>query len=174
MLSIALSEVVNPNIDEEATPRNVNFDLLFLAAKEGVIEMEEVSDILLANVGGLGRTSGTYTQAQLERKMRDEQAHLPKTEEHGVPAEVTDYLLERRIDELIDVSGLTALQEICFRLCVAGLKRKDLAATLGLTPSRTALALRIARRKVRAAYDEGKYAGWYEVYLSEVNRTRNA
>ncbi|MHB9036255.1 MAG: hypothetical protein ACYC64_06280 [Armatimonadota bacterium] len=174
MLSNALSEVVNQNIDEEATPRNVNFDLLFLAADEGVIELEEVSDILLANVGGLGREGGTYTQAQLERKMRDEQARLPRIEECGVPSEVTDYLLERRLDDLIDVSKLTALQEICLRLCVAGLKRKDLAATLGLTPARTALALRIARRKVRVAYDEGKYAGWYEVYLSEVNRTRKA
>jgi DNA-directed RNA polymerase specialized sigma24 family protein len=75
------------------------------------------------------------------------------------------------LDDLIDVSGLTAFQEIVFRLRFAGMKIKDIARDLDLAPSRTALALKNARRKVRAAYEEGRYAGWYEVYLSEVNRT---
>jgi hypothetical protein len=172
MIGNAVAKEVNPEIGDEATPQNINFDLLYLAAREGAIEMEEVGDILLANVVGLGRESRIYTEVQLERKMRDEHARLPKIQECGVAPEVTEYLFERQLDDLIDVSRLTALQEICFRLCFAGLKGKDMASTLGLAPARTALALRIARRKVRAACEEGKYAGWYEVYLSEVKRTR--
>lgn len=152
--------------------QNINFDILFLAAREGLIDLEDASNILLSAAAGIGYKSGAYTQVQLDRKIRDEDRHLPHIDECALPSETTDYLLELQLNDLVDVSGLTALQEIVFRLHFAGMNLKNIAGDIGLTPARTASALRKARHKVRAAYEEGRYAGWYEVYLSEVNRTR--
>lgn len=159
------------NSPKKAVSHNVNFDILFSAAREGLIELEEAANVLLSAAAGLGHRNGAYTQVQLDRKIRNENKRLPLIDEYAVPSETMEYLVKRQLDDLVDVSRLTAFQEIVFRLRFAGMKNKDIANNLGLDPSRTALALKIARRKVKAAYEEGKYAGWYEVYLSEVNRT---
>ncbi|MCE5313897.1 MAG: hypothetical protein ABFD49_07775 [Armatimonadota bacterium] len=176
MFSSAALEVTISNVFEKAAPGDVNFDLLYLAAEQGAIGMEEVGDIILANTGGFGRDAGVYTERQLDRKIRNERTRLSKSDirEEGISTDVTGYLFERHLDDLIDVSGLTAIQEICFRMCAAGLRRNNVADTLGLSPARTTYALRVAKRKIRRALGEGRYAGWYEVYLSEVNRTRKA
>ncbi|MEN6357852.1 MAG: hypothetical protein ABFD83_12310 [Armatimonadota bacterium] len=164
--------VVNNRTHEKTSSQNINFDILLLAAREGLIDLEDVANTMLSTAVGFGYNTGAYTQVQLDRKIRDENRRLPQIDEYAVPAEVMDYIFERQLDDLIGVSEVTAFQEIVFRLSVAGLTIKNIAANLGLSTSRTAAALRTARRKVRAAYEEGEYAGWYEVYLSEVNRTR--
>jgi len=90
----------------------------------------------------------------------------------GLSGPMLDYLVLRQIDLLIDVSRLTLRQEIIYRLYTGGLKRREIAIALGVGIERVALCLRAARYKLRAAYREGRYAGWYEVYLSEVRRRR--
>ena len=134
------------------------------------VDLEDAADAILESAGALGRESGIYTQAQLTRKIRNELEQLPTVDQSGLPAHVIDCLVERQIDELIEVSRLTTRQEIIYRLHLCGLSIWDTAATLRLTAQAVAAQLRLARRKLQATYAEGRYAGWYEVYLSEVNR----
>lgn len=171
MLNNAMPEPIQVlQSDEKEPTQNLNFNMLFLAAECGLIDLEDASDILLSSSSALGYKRGAYSQRQLDRKIRNEQRRLPRIDEFGIPSEVSEYLLNRQIDELVDVGNLTALQEIIFRLCASGLTCTEIAKKFGLSRRRTYIALKIARRKVRVAYEEGKYAGWYEVYLSEVRR----
>ena len=134
------------------------------------LDLEQAADALLEAAGLLGRESGAYTHKQLMRKIRLEERRLPKLEEFELPAEAADYLVESVIGELVDVARLTALQEICYRLHASGLSVRRISATLRIKRQVIAAHLGAARRKVRAAARQGRYAGWYEVYLSEVNR----
>ncbi|MCE5321995.1 hypothetical protein LLG46_01630 [bacterium] len=173
MLSNAIPKaVVNHKTCEKSPPHNTNFDILFLAADEGLIDYEDAVNIVLSTTECLGYEHGAYTQVQLDRKIRSENRRMPRIDECAISSEVVEDMLDRILDELIDVSRLTAFQEIVLRLSVSGLTVANIASNLGLSRARTAKALKIARSKTRAAYEQGKYAGWYEVYLSEVNRTR--
>lgn len=155
--------------DHEKHRTNVDLSYLYAAAREGLIELEDAADAILAAEGALGREGGIYTEAQLARKSRREM-RLPTIRDEGIPRDVIDYLVERQIDDLIEVSGLTAMQEIVFRLHAGGVSVVTMAASLGLQREALVTHLRAARAKVRTATREGKYAGWYEVYLSEVRR----
>jgi len=135
------------------------------------VELEKAADEMLRSAGLLQGRRRVYTQRQLDRKARLEKRRLAEHPDSMPSDEMIDYLAERQIDELVDVSGLTAIQEICYRLYTCGLSCGEIAATLDLSYHVVAARLRAAERKVRAAYKEGQYAGWYEVYLSEVRRT---
>lgn len=102
--------------------------------------------------------------------MRDERKRLPVLEEGGISGPMLEYLIERQLADLIDAAGLTAIEEIVYRLRVAGFSRNGMATSLGVRRATIDRRLRSVKRKVKAAYKQGKYAGWYEVYLSEVNR----
>jgi len=128
------------------------------------------ADELLKRLGLLGKRNGIYTERQLERKIRQERERWPEADEFSVSDEVRRYLLERQVEDLIIVSNLTPMQEIAFRLYAQGLGLRSIQATLGIKHQVIAAHLRRGLRKVRAAYKQGRYAGWYEVYLSEVNR----
>lgn len=145
-------------------------DRLIRAACEDATEMEREADALLGRCVMLGSDSGVYAQNQLDRKMRDEQKRMPLLTECGVTDEMVDYLVERQMEDLIDAASLTAFQEIIYRLHVSGFSVKRIAAALGIRRGTTEQRLRKVKRRVRAAYEQGRYAGWYEVYLSEVNR----
>lgn len=139
---------------------------------DDTVDLERAADGLLAQHVTLGADSGIYSQTQLDRKMRDEYKRIPRMAEVGICAEATDTLLEHRIEELVDAASLTALQEIIYRLYVAGFGRRRIASIVGTKHILLERRLRTVKRKIRAAYEEGRYAGWYEVYLSEVNRSR--
>ena len=140
------------------------------AAREDATEMEQQADALLGRCVLLGSDSGIYAQNQLDRKMRDEGKRMPLLAECGVPDEMVDYLVERQMEDLIDAASLTAFQEIVYRLHVSGLSVKRIAEASGVRRGTIEQRLRTVKRRVRAAYEQGRYAGWYEVYLSEVNR----
>ena len=133
-------------------------------------ELEEAADALLERAGVFRRGGGIYTNARLDRKIRNEHRHMRRLSECGVCEETISYLVERQVDDLVDASSLSASEEAIFRQYVSGLSCRDMAATLGIKHQAIAFRLRRAKRKVRASYREGRYAGWYEVYLSEVNR----
>lgn len=150
--------------------RKQEHGLLMDAMQEDSTDMEREADALLGLSLILGSDSGIYSQTQLDRKARDEQKRMPLLEECGASDEMVDHLVENQVRDLIDAANLTALQEIVYRLYVAGFTGKRIAAALGIRRRTTEQRLRTVKRKVRAAYEQGRYAGWYEVYLSEVNR----
>lgn len=149
---------------------SIDFSYLIAAARDGVLDLEQAADAILAAEGALGNKTGIYTQAQIERKMRVEQRRLQVVDEGAIRNDTIEYLLQCQVDNLVDVSRLTPIQEICYRLHIDGLTCRDISTTLHLKFHTTANHLRSARKKVRAAVRDGKYAGWYEVYISEVNR----
>lgn len=134
------------------------------------IDYEAAADALLAANGAIGHDSGIYTSTQLNRKMRLEQERLRRENANGLPENIICELVEQRIGDLIYVSNLSPIQEIVFRLRIGGMGWKNMAAALGIDRRLIKRHLHEAVRRVRAAYNEGPYAGWYEVYLSEVNR----
>ena len=158
--------------EEESNKRECsqNYDYLLAAARDGLMDLEQAADTILAAEGALSRENGIFTQAQLTRRIRIEQQHLPLQDEDEMGNEVIEYLVERQVADLVDVSNLTPMQEICFKLYVDGLTCKDISIILRLRFHKTAYYLRTARQKVQEAIRDGRYAGWYEVYLSEVNR----
>ena len=133
-------------------------------------DLEKAADTLLAQHGSLGGDSGIYSQSQLDRRIRDENKRLPRLEDIGICPDTVDALLERRLAELVDAAGLDALQEIIYRFHAAGFGCRRISLMTGIEHDLIERRLRTIKRKVRAAQEEGIYAGWYEVYLSEVNR----
>jgi len=133
-------------------------------------DLEQAADKLLSQHLVLGSDSGVYSQAQIDRRTREQDKRMPRMSECGISADMTDALLERRIEELTDAANLTALQEIIYRLHVAGFSPRGIASAVGLRFGSVRWRLREVKRKIRRAYEEGIYAGWYEVYLSEVSR----
>ena len=136
------------------------------------LNLDEQADDLLSPFMVRGSGSGIYSQVALDRKMRNEQKRLPMLVECGISNDMLDYLVDRQVEDIIDAAGLTAIEEIVYRLYVSGFSGKRIASALKIKRQTIYSRLRTVRRKVRAAYNEGKYAGWYEVYLSEVNRGR--
>lgn len=133
-------------------------------------ELEAEGDCLLKSAGALGRHTGIYTAKQLRRKVREELRRMHSLEEGGVCPDVIEYLAQARLEDLIAASRLTAVQESVLRLRAVGLSCRDIAVATGVRHEVLAGHLRQARSKVRAAIRQGRYAGWYEVYVSEVNR----
>lgn len=142
--------------------------------ESGIISAEEAADAVLESANALGRARGAFTTHQLARRARLDVERLPILREDDIPCEVVDEIVEQRVDELVALAGLSPMQEICFRLCVDGLSTRQSAIRLGIGRRRVQMHLRAARHRVQAVYDEGPYAGWYEVYLSEVRRGRKA
>ena len=156
--------------ENEVSFRSADADDLLTAVNEGILSMEDAADAMLAAHGALGRKNGIYTQRQLDRKIRNESARLETMKEGGVDDNTADYLAASQIDDLVEVSNLTAFQEICYRMYLAGFNQTDIAVLLGIRRQTISKRLAAARSKVMKAYCEGRYAGWYEVYLSEVRR----
>ncbi|MCE5200114.1 MAG: hypothetical protein ABFD54_12190 [Armatimonadota bacterium] len=167
-----LSNPQSVDVPSIPTCSNLDFTILFAAVEAGEIDLEQAADTLLKATDAIGKESGIYTEAQLNRKMRLEQDRALVMPEDGLPDEVSDYLFESCLDDLIDVSRLTSIQEICFRLHLGGFDCRSISKALGRSHKSVATYLREARRKLQAACEEGIYAGWYEVYLSEVRRSR--
>jgi len=166
--AISLSEVTPLTNQTIIDPPSTHY--AHSAEPEDAVDLEQAADELLAQHIPLGSDSGIYSQSQLDRKMRNEEKRLPRLAEVGISADTVDALLERRIEEMVDAASLTALQEIIYRLYAAGFGCRRIASIMGIRHRLLDRRLRTVKRKIRAAYEEGRYAGWYEVYLSEVNR----
>lgn len=138
----------------------------------GLIDIETAADAYLEAAAALSKDQGILTSRQLERRIRNEHKYCPSMDLTGVPAEVESYLLSRSTDELIELANLRPMEEICLRLHISGLNIKELSSMLGIGRRRVAMHLRIARRKAVQIFNDGPYAGWYEVYLSEIRRGR--
>ena len=142
-------------------------------------DLEELSNMLLSNAGALSRyrESYIYTEQQLARKIRDEYKRLESkntNEECGLESDIQDIIIECAITELSELAHLSALQQIIFGLYVKGLSCSDISILLRKKRKTTWENIQAARYRIKKILREGKYAGWYEVYLSEVNRNSRA
>ncbi|MGQ9764974.1 MAG: sigma factor-like helix-turn-helix DNA-binding protein [Armatimonadota bacterium] len=135
-----------------------------------VYDLESLADRLLASSGALQRGTGVYMTRQLRRRIRYENTRLPGCRQPGLPSEVTDYLFYQQVEELIEASSLSFREELVFRLYLYGFSMRETAEMINRSRAVVRRLIAQARHKLQAAYAQGRYAGWYEVYLSEVNR----
>lgn len=133
-------------------------------------DIEQLADEMLAGCVRFGATSGIYTQLQLDRKVRRERKRVQVVAEDCACAPMIESVVGSQLNDLIDAARLNSMEEIICRFYVAGFTGKRMAEMLGVKRSVVKQRLRIIKRRIRAAYLQGPYAGWYEVYLSEVNR----
>jgi DNA-directed RNA polymerase specialized sigma24 family protein len=134
------------------------------------LSLDQSADGALEAAGTLYWRHGIYTEARLARKIRREDRRRPSTHIGPQPDQTASFAVERRLDDLVNVARLTAIEEICFRLCYAGRGPRSISSGLGLPCRTVRRRLKSARKKLVRAYSEGPYAGWHEVYLSEVHR----
>jgi hypothetical protein len=130
----------------------------------------EEADKLLEAAEMLGVRRGVYSDSRLTRKIRREDRKERVVHAPDAPDQTAACVVEQWLDDLIEVGGLMAIEEICFRLYFAGRAPSRIATDLRLSYRRVCRRLRSARAKLRRAYRQGPYAGWQEVYLAEVHR----
>lgn len=136
--------------------------------EQAVTNLEKEADELLAGMGKENR-KGTYSEASLNRKIRRNEHIKPEIEKVGLPEEVCEYLRLAYLKDLLSVPGLTRIERFVLILRSTGWSMLDAARYIGVTRLRCYRAMESARRKI-ARHKENPFAGWYEVYLSEVNR----
>ena len=132
--------------------------------------LDAQADAQLSRKRMLGREGACLTHYQLSRLMANDHKRAPALGPPGLPRESDDYAFELHLQYLIETAGLTARQEACIRLKLRGLGCSAIARMTGRSPCGVEESLRSACRRLRRAYREGPYAGWYEVYVSEVTR----
>lgn len=136
--------------------------------EKAVEDFEERADNLIAEIGEQ-REIRVYTEAGLLRKMRREQTRPVERRESMLPDDAYDYLLLAYIRDLIASPQLTSQERLALILSTTGWRQSDAAILIGVRRARYQRIMRSARKKVER-YASNPYAGWYEVYLSEVNR----
>lgn len=135
--------------------------------EKAVSDCEKEADALLAGMGK-PRAQGVYSDSALSRKIRrDERKAEPR--QVGLPDEVCEYLLLAHLRELISSPRLTSMERQVVILSTAGWEIGSAARRLRISRSRYYKLLKSARKKA-AAHAGNPYAGWYEVYIAEVNR----
>ncbi len=131
--------------------------------------LEEMSDELLKKFGK-DSSPRAYSESHIKRMIRRDEKRAPELDESRISEEIIEIAVELQLNDLISAANLSTIQELYFRLHAGGMGVRKIAATLRINHRTVALQLSAAQARIRAAYREGKYAGWYEVYLSEVNR----
>ena len=129
---------------------------------------EQWVDWALTAAGG-ARRHGVFSEVALSRKIRDEWRLAPRLSEVSLPEEVVLYLLSSFVRELGRIPTLTRKERSAAILSISGCGRSEAATLLNVCPRRYSKALASAQEKI-ARYQADPYAGWYEVYLAEVNR----
>ncbi len=132
--------------------------------------LDTQADAHLSRKRLLGRKVACLSQHQLRRLMCNDRRRAPALGPPGIPREADDLAFELHLRYLIEVAGLSSRQEACVRLTLEGLGCHTIARMTGRLPSAVLNSLRSACLRLRQAYKQGPYAGWYEVYVSEVTR----
>lgn len=171
MAAKAVDEVSKTSNTSNSKPEQIDTNYLIQAAEGGIIGLEQAADALLAAYNMLGKDNGIYTDAQLNRKMRREARRLPELDETGFSEDTISYVEQLQIEELSELAELTPMQDICYKLHCNQLSLKETAAMLGLSYQVVSHHLSEAKLRIKRVCKEGRFAGWYKIYLSEVNRT---
>jgi hypothetical protein len=135
-----------------------------MAMRSSVDEVEAASSALMEAVEGVR----VYTERQLARKCRLEQARLPEIEETAMPRLAADYLARQQVMLLVESARLTKLQASLLGHLVEGWQLADISREYGIPYTELVRRYRILRRKIEAG--GSPYDGLYEVYWREVHR----
>ena len=109
-----------------------------------------------------------FTERQLARRIKREALLFSRTYGGGLPAAVCEFILEKHINLLLENVSLNRLQRRAYTLYLRGLPEPAIARRLRVSRTRAMTLILKASRKI--GQTKFKYAGLYEVYLSEVNR----
>jgi len=132
--------------------------------------LDAQADAQLLRKRMLGRENTCLSEYQLRRLMYNDRKRAPALGPPGLPQEADDLAFELHLQYLIELAGLSSRQEACLRLSLQGLSCRAIARMTGRHPAAVLGSLRSAHRRLRQAYNQGPYAGWYDVYVSEVTR----
>jgi len=133
------------------------------------IQKERAADSLLRSVGAIRYSGGVWTQTQLNRKMREQNCYLPDLEV-GNYCDADDMVLDSMYARLAEKAGLNPLYTEVFRMYMNGFSGEEISEILKIGRSRAFRIISICRIRLQKAYESDPYSGWYDVYLSEVNR----
>lgn len=129
---------------------------------------EARADLLIRKCGGA--SIGLYSEKQLARKIRDEDARLPVVREWDALPTLADHLFRRLAGRIVREFGLTRLESRVCRLLLDGNSPSDAAGILGMSRQRFARLLLRVRAAVEKRLRRDRYYGLHEVYWQEVNR----
>lgn len=108
------------------------------------------------------------TERQLLRKIREEISRLPEARVDQLSAQVVDYIMSRREEQLLCRVKLSRPQREAFCLSLRGHAPSDISKRVGISRPRVVVALFDASQQIKRSRD--KYEGLWEVYWSEVHR----
>jgi len=132
--------------------------------------LDAQSEARLIRKGKLGRDAACLSEEQLARLVRLDRRRAPFLDPPGLPRESQELAFELHLSYLIDLANLTPLQEACLRMRLNGLGYGLIARWIKRRRCTVFASVQSAFRRLRRSYQEGPYAGWYEVYVSEVTR----
>jgi hypothetical protein len=131
-------------------------------------DLEGLADAELSAHGFMLGKVKLFTEKRLLRKITREENRAPDVSDDDLPNEVLEYLIERRVSQVIRGAGLTRLQRTVYGLYLRGLTVTQITDKIGLSRQRVSIAVLMARDKVRKTRDP--HEGLQEVYWSEVRR----
>ena len=109
-----------------------------------------------------------YTERQLARKIRLENARLPEVEETTMPPRTADYLVRQQLKLMVESARLTKPQAALLALVVEGWRLIDISEHYAIPYEDVLRRFRIVCWKIKKG--GSPYDGLYEVYWREVNR----
>ena len=130
------------------------------------IELEEAADRIITELGDSRQR--IYSERQLARKIRLEEARMSEVEETSLPPLAVDYIIHEQARLLISAAKLNKLQGAVLILVLEGFSVIDISCKFSIPCCLVERELRRARNRIKRA--RSPYDGLYEVYWSEVHR----
>jgi hypothetical protein len=128
-----------------------------------------MADNLLRSAGAICYYGGTWTQAQLNRKIREQDSYLPDIEVKNC-CDADDMVFSSMYTRLAKAANLNPLYTEVFRMHINGFSGNEISRALKIGRLRTFRIISRCKYKLQKVYQSDPYAGWYNVYLSEINR----
>jgi len=133
------------------------------------VHKERIADNLLRTTGEIHSYGGIWTQAQLNRKIREQNNYLQDLE-IGNCHDADDVVFNSMYARLAKKADLNPLYTEVFRMHINGFTAVEISRTLQIGRLRTSRIIAKCAARLKQVYQSDPYAGWYNVYLSEINR----
>jgi DNA-binding NarL/FixJ family response regulator len=129
------------------------------------VTVEEIADDL---IGGVEKGPRVYTERQLARKIRLEDARMSRIDETAMPDRAADYLLRKQLQQEALSARLTKAQAALLALVIEGWSAADISQRFGMSYDNVRRRLRLLKKRLESG--GSPYDGLYEVYWREVHR----